>query len=57
MAHESSGPGPFVDAALNTPYRAIWMQSDGTAATLSVISNGVAQTIYIHPGSEYLEAW
>ena len=50
MAYESSGPGPFEDAALNTPYRALRMAYDGTGTSLTVTSNGISQSLPIGPG-------
>lgn len=50
MARTDSGPGPCEDAVVSTAYRALLLQADQSAVTLTINSNGQEQTIYLEPG-------
>lgn len=50
MAYTNSGPGPCEDAAVRTAYRALLLQADQSAVTLTINSHGKQQTIYLEPG-------
>lgn len=57
--YNQSGPGPYEDAELNKQYRAIFMQGNGAATTLTVKSSAYIkdkntippdQSLHITPG-------